>query len=277
MQVYSRYNATWRAAPLALNERTMNVEVKREGAEAMANTVLIFASNPERLSHLEHCIGSYGEDTCIGVATIDELNHAIPMLNPACRAIIVDHEEPFVERLQLLQELRTALLETPVIVSGAPGLDNPHRVQIILRYFEYGAAGYVCVDDPCERLVEVLAEVTRGESFVEPPVALELLQRLVELRQRLKRADPYIFDSEPEELTPRQLEVLELVATGCTNQEIAEQLAISVGTVKNHVHAILEALKVSSREAAAQAYRAMRPAVITAETSAPTRPIFMTS
>jgi DNA-binding NarL/FixJ family response regulator len=199
------------------------------------------------------------------------------MLNPAYRAIIVDHEEPFVGRLQLLQELRTALPGTPVIVSGAPGLDNPHRVQIILRYFEYGAAGYVCVDDPCERLAGVLTEVTRGESFVEPPVALELLQRLVELRRRLKRADPYIFDGEPEELTPRQLEVLALVATGCTNQEIAEQLAISVGTVKNHVHGILESLKVSSREAAAQAYRAMQPAEITMPQGAPASLRIMTS
>ena len=223
----------------------------------MTNTILIIASSPERRSRLQHCVGGQRSYICIGVGTVPELRSALEANGPTFHAVIVEHEVPFVERLELLNGLRTLLPETPIIISGAPASDDPHRVQIILRYFEYGAAGYVCADDPCERFEGVLAEVTRGESFVDPPVALELLQRLVVLRQRLKHADPYVFDGEPDELTPRQLEVLGLVSAGCTNQEIAEQLEISVGTVKNHVHAILEALKVPSREAATQAYLEM--------------------
>jgi len=235
----------------------------------MANAVLIIASHPERRSHLEQCLGSLEASSCIAITTVEELPAVVSTVAPGLRAVIVDHEEPFVERLQLLSDMRTLLPETPIVISGAPAHGNPHRVQIILRYFEYGAAGYVCLDEPCERLAHALDEATRGESYVDPPVALELLDRLVDLHKRLKHADPYVFDNEPEELTPRQLEVLRLVSAGCTNQEIAELLDISVGTVKNHVHAILEALKVSSRAEATKAFREMK-ALESQATDAPT-------
>jgi DNA-binding NarL/FixJ family response regulator len=64
-----------------------------------------------------------------------------------------------------------------------------------------------------------------------------------------------------QELTPREREVLDLIALGLTNQQIAERLVVEIGTVKNHVHRILEKLDKRSREEAAGYLRSLPPGV----------------
>jgi DNA-binding NarL/FixJ family response regulator len=64
-------------------------------------------------------------------------------------------------------------------------------------------------------------------------------------------AGPYLQPDAYSELTPRELEVLELISEGLSNQEIADQLYIEVGTVKNHVHNLLKKLDAANREDAA--------------------------
>jgi DNA-binding NarL/FixJ family response regulator len=103
-----------------------------------------------------------------------------------------------------------------------------------------------------EELLERLEGALRGEAVIAAPMAQRLLDAFVEQAQR--RGGEGQSDVE---LSPREREVLDLVRQGATNKEIADQLFISVGTVKNHIHHILEKLHLRNRTQIA-AYARMR-------------------
>lgn len=126
--------------------------------------------------------------------------------------------------------------------------------QEILKYVEAGADGYVLRDNSADTLLEKVRAADQGEALVTPDIAYALMSRLTELAQLFSRVETGL--DRPVELTPREQEVLGLVGEGLTNQEIADRLYIEVGTVKNHVHSILQKLDVNSREDAA-AYLAL--------------------
>jgi two-component system NarL family response regulator len=119
----------------------------------------------------------------------------------------------------------------------------------VLRYVEAGATGYILKDDSLDDLIETVRAAQEGKVFVSPEIAAAMVERLSNLAQMFSDVENSVTDEAG--LTPRELEVLELLGKGLTNQQIAEQLVIEVGTVKNHVHSILEKLDVSSRGEAA--------------------------
>jgi DNA-binding NarL/FixJ family response regulator len=121
--------------------------------------------------------------------------------------------------------------------------------QHVLRYVEAGAAGYILRDDSLENMIETIRAAREGKVFVSPQIAAAIMERLSNLARIFSDVENSISDTT--ELTARELEVLQLIGEGLTNQEIAEQLVIEVGTVKNHVHNILDKLHVSSRNEAA--------------------------
>lgn len=118
----------------------------------------------------------------------------------------------------------------------------------IIEYVEAGAAGYVLKDDSVEELLEHIRAVYNGEALVSPEIASALISRVSELSQLFDEAGRI---PESANLTPREKEVLQLLGQNLTNQEIADRLFIEVGTVKNHVHSILDKLNVNSRHDAA--------------------------
>jgi len=89
-----------------------------------------------------------------------------------------------------------------------------------------------------------------GEYPLNQEVAMQLLMRLVEERQQEKKAAAQ-KPSLPKSLSPREVEVLEHLARGLSNRQIARSLSISTSTVKNHVHKIINKLEVSDRVQAA--------------------------
>ena len=91
--------------------------------------------------------------------------------------------------------------------------------------------------------------VARGEMLCSPRLAATLLRRVATLARGTRRLGPV-------QLTPRELEIVELIDEGLSNKAIATRLSIELATVKNHVHNILEKLEVSSRAAAAARVRA---------------------
>lgn len=119
----------------------------------------------------------------------------------------------------------------------------------VLRYVEAGAAGYVLKDDSLEDLIEIIRATQEGRVFVSPEIAAAMMERLSDLAQMFAGVENNITDTTA--LTSREVEVLELISKGFTNYQIAQHLVIEVGTVKNHVHNILEKLNVSSRGEAA--------------------------
>jgi DNA-binding NarL/FixJ family response regulator len=121
--------------------------------------------------------------------------------------------------------------------------------QRVLRYVEAGATGYILKDDSLEDMIETVRAAQDGKVFVSPQIAAALMERLSDLAHMFSGIENSVSDASG--LTSRELEVLQLIGDGLTNQRIAEQLVIEVGTVKNHVHNILDKLNVSSRGEAA--------------------------
>ncbi|MBN2116130.1 MAG: response regulator transcription factor [Anaerolineales bacterium] len=119
----------------------------------------------------------------------------------------------------------------------------------VLRYVEAGATGYVLKDHSLENLIEAVRAAQDGKVFVSPQIAAAMMERLPNLARMFSDIENNASDTTS--LTGRELEVLELIGKGFTNQQIAEKLVIEVGTVKNHVHSVLEKLNVRTRTEAA--------------------------
>lgn len=107
-----------------------------------------------------------------------------------------------------------------------------------------GACGYLLKDTPREKVVEAIRGTAAGRSFVDPAVAGKLLDQVAS-----RQSQPASLLTE--KLTERETDVLRLIARGLNNPEIAGQLHLSEGTVRNHVSAILDKLGVSDRTQAA--------------------------
>ncbi len=117
----------------------------------------------------------------------------------------------------------------------------------VLASIMAGATGFLTKSVPHARLVEAIRKAARGESLLEPASAGELVGRLLALSRASGSGAP---------LSPRESEILRLVAQGLTNKEIAARLYLSPFTVRNQVTRILDKLGLSRRaEAAAEAVR----------------------
>lgn len=128
-----------------------------------------------------------------------------------------------------------------VILLGREETDD-----LVVDCLEAGARGYLMRDQPLADLRAAIDVVVRGEIACTPRVAHSLFQRLAALGRERRRREKLDFLT----LTPRELEILRLIADGLSNLEIARKLFLSVHTVKNHVHKILETVGVHSRWAA---------------------------
>ena len=102
--------------------------------------------------------------------------------------------------------------------------------QRVLRYVEAGATGYILKDDSLDNLIETVRAAQEGKVFVSPKIAAAMMERLSDLAKVFSSVENSITDAPG--LTSRELEVLELIGRDFTNQEIAEQLVIEIGTVK---------------------------------------------
>lgn len=127
--------------------------------------------------------------------------------------------------------------------------------EALVRYIEAGIAGYVSRDGSLTDVVAAVESVGRGETLVSPKLAASLFKRLAAQRRR----DDLIAPDGTPELTSREHQILTLIEQGMANKEIARTLGIELATVKNHVHHVLEKLKVSRRGQAAARARATQP------------------
>ncbi|TMD63944.1 MAG: response regulator transcription factor [Chloroflexi bacterium] len=110
-----------------------------------------------------------------------------------------------------------------------------------------GAIGYLLKDVASEKLVEAIRAVARGAAFLQPSITGKVLAEFARLSPSLPpQAQPLV-----EPLSERELDILRLLSQGASNKEIADDLVITVGTVKNHVTSILAKLGVRDRTQAA--------------------------
>jgi DNA-binding NarL/FixJ family response regulator len=145
--------------------------------------------------------------------------------------------------LQVTRAISQAKLSTKVLILGLA-----ESKEEVLQYVEAGAAGYVLQDDSVDELIAKLRSTYMGAVMISPEMVGALVSRVAELAQASDRAGNKFSASI--ELTAREREILALIGQGLSNHQIAERLTIEVGTVKNHVHRILQKLNVTDRQSA---------------------------
>lgn len=120
-----------------------------------------------------------------------------------------------------------------------------------IRCLEAGARGFVSHDDALEALDEAIEIVLSGGVAAPPEIVAHVLTRLSDLSNAEWRRRSLMLSK----ITSREGQILELLAEGLTNREIAERLSLSAHTVKNHLYELFRKLEVSSRGKAIQAAR----------------------
>jgi len=143
--------------------------------------------------------------------------------------------------LKLIHAVRVSYPDVH-IVAYTVGMDD----QSVLQCIEAGAVGYVSRDATVDELVATVESVARGEARCSPRLAASLFRRVASLAGTEQAVD------EPAALTQRELQIVQLLDRGLSNREIASELGIEVATAKNHVHHILEKLRISRRSQVAR-------------------------
>jgi two-component system, NarL family, response regulator DegU len=156
--------------------------------------------------------------------------------------MLMDVRMPEMDGLAATREIKQRYPSVSVLVVTMH--ENP---DYLLEALKAGAAGYVLKDAQQEEIVAAVRRVREGESPLDPQLAARLLRRLASEGAGRGRAKGRGGPAPMEVLTPRELEVVELMKLGRTNRQIAQDLVISLGTAKNHVEHIIAKLGVSDR------------------------------
>lgn len=170
--------------------------------------------------------------------------------------------EDGLQALDLIQNNPPDLVLMDLKMPGISGVEttrrilaaHPHIKVLVLTTFDddewvldairAGASGYLLKDTPRERVIEAIRGTMDGKSFVDPAVVGKLMQQVSGNQEQPA-------SSLSDTLTPRELDVLRCISRGLNNAEIAAQLHLSEGTVRNHVSTILSKLEISDRTQAA--------------------------
>jgi DNA-binding NarL/FixJ family response regulator len=157
--------------------------------------------------------------------------------------VLMDLRMPVLDGIAATRRLRVEAPQVRVIALTT--FDDDEDVFAALRA---GAVGYLLKDVSSERLVEALLAAARGESVLQPSVAAKVVARFAQLPDGDAAPPPQPLVVP---LSERELEVLRLLAKGSSNREIAAELFLAEGTVKNHVTNVLAKLGVRDRTQAA--------------------------
>ena len=153
--------------------------------------------------------------------------------------ILMDLKMPGTNGIEATRQIRAKFPTIKILVLTT--YDDDEWVFDAIRA---GASGYLLKDTPRQKIIEAIRGTMDGKSFVDPAVAGKLMNQVA---SNQKQPTSVLADK----LTERELDVLRLIAKGFNNSDIAGQLHLSEGTVRNHVSAILEKLGVSDRTQAA--------------------------
>jgi NarL family two-component system response regulator LiaR len=157
--------------------------------------------------------------------------------------LLMDLVMPGMDGVEATRKIKTISPRTQIII-----LTSFHQDEFIFPALQAGAISYLLKDVKASELVEAIRRAARGEATLHPKIASRVIKTFRSFET--EETTPFIT------LTERELEVLKLIAKGYSNDKIAEQLVISVGTVKGHVSNILSKLHLVDRtQAAAYAWQ----------------------
>lgn len=172
-----------------------------------------------------------------------------------CRAldpdlVLMDVRMPEMDGLQATRAIKESQPAVSVLM-----VTTHQDPDYLLEAVKAGAAGYILKEVSRRELLESIRRVLDGESTLDHGVAMRLLTRLSEGTVRPAESDAASFETTwrelPEQLSDREIEALRLITAGKTNRQIAQELMISLSTVKTYVQRIIKKLGVSDRTQAA--------------------------
>lgn len=180
-------------------------------------------------------------DLAIVAAAANGRDALIEALGHRPDVVLTDLRMPRMDGIELIRELKEKLPAAAVVVLTAFD-DDEHLFAAI----KSGATGYVLKDASVPQIVEAIHAAGRGEGFLSPGLVARVLHEF-NRTDRMVRGQRQIFA----QLTRRETEVLELLAAGLANRQIAQRLFLSEKTVRNHISAILGKLHANDRTEAA--------------------------
>ena len=174
--------------------------------------------------------------------TADEAAQGIIALKP--NVVIMDINLPGTNGIDCIRQIRTQVPATQFMMFTV--YENDEKV---FEALQAGASGYLLKSTGLPHIIEALKELHRGGS----PMSANIARKLVKFFQQPPRAVP---SPDNPTLSPRETDILHLLAQGLLYKEIADQLSVSTSTVRQHIHHIYEKLHVQNRtEAINKMYR----------------------
>lgn len=158
--------------------------------------------------------------------------------------IIMDVNMPISNGLEATRLIKKELPEISILI-----LTVYEEEEKLFEAVKVGAVGYMLKNSDSDHFLEGVRSALNGEAVLPPSLARQLLKEFATLSSQLK---PSPTEETIPILTVREKEVLELIVSGATNQEISDELTISIYTTKSHVRNILSKLQVVSRHQAAK-------------------------
>jgi DNA-binding NarL/FixJ family response regulator len=172
-----------------------------------------------------------------GLEAIEKAEAIVPDI------IVMDLNMPRCSGLEATQALQAKMPQVNILV-----LTISENEADLFAAVKFGARGYILKNTEPEELIQAILHIAQGGVIVSPIMATKLLTEFQGLEAEGKREA--IQETEPN-LSPREGEVLQLVAQGATNKQIADSLFISENTVKTHLRNIMEELHLANRSQAA--------------------------
>ncbi|MGA9178149.1 MAG: response regulator transcription factor [Desulfobacterales bacterium] len=151
--------------------------------------------------------------------------------------VVIDISLPDQSGIQLARDLRELLSEIKILI-----VSMHSKIDYIAEAFQAGATGYVVKESASERLLQGLKSVAKGDYYLDSSVSHAVVENL--MKSPLKAAK--ITDADYATLTPREQEVMRLLAEGLSSKAVAEKLFISPKTVENHRANIMNKLGLHS-------------------------------
>lgn len=151
--------------------------------------------------------------------------------------ILMDLVMPIMDGIQAIRQIKAKRPQSRILVLTSFATDDK-----VFPAIKAGALGYLIKDTGPDDLLRAIRQVHQGQASLHPTIAQKVLTEISAPSQAPPSSEP---------LTNREMEVLQLIAHGLSNQEIAETLVISVATVYTHVSNILSKLHLASRTQAA--------------------------
>jgi DNA-binding NarL/FixJ family response regulator len=203
----------------------------------MSIKISIVEDQPEMRESLVAWLGDAPGLRCVGAhATGEEALKKIPQENPD--VVLMDINLTGMNGIQCVSRLKESLPKTQVLM-----LTTYDEGDMIFDSLRAGANGYLLKNMPQAELVEAVQQVHNGGA----PMSLQIARKVINHFHSSNLPNP-----ELQQLTARELEILKLLAKGYTYKEIADQLSISMSTVRSHVCAVYDKLHVHSRSQAAK-------------------------